>query len=215
MYTTLASHIATNLNLGELAYLATMAKDIHSTKNMVLDSSPNGFLVNTTGDSGAFILWPKTGNFDTINAAIQTVFESTTTQARAIATATRETQATSTIQTKQTFASNKIEIQNGTWIPGLAARLQKRWQEAGLTVPSVGNSLNRPLFKTVIFTLNQNVNQKVLNYITKDLHTSSTSTLPYWLEETYDNASTTESEVGMKYNTESDILVILGTDTQK
>jgi LCP family protein required for cell wall assembly len=213
MYNSLSAHIATNLNLGELAYLATIAKNINTTKNLVFDSSPTGYLVNTTGDNGAFILWPKTGNFDTINTAIQTVFTATNTQALSIAPPTIA--ITSKNASTSLFAPTRIEIKNGTWIPGLAARMEKKWDDAGLTVTSVGNSLKRPIEKTLVFTINPKADAKVLAYILKELRTTSSTILPDWLQENYDNITTPEDETGMKYNRDSDILVILGTDTQK
>lgn len=68
-------HVKTDLQLGEIKKLANMAKDIDTTKiiQKVLDTSPDGFLVN--GDiGGAYVELPRTGNFDEIRQYVHSIF---------------------------------------------------------------------------------------------------------------------------------------------
>ncbi len=211
MYDSAVKHISTNMNIAELTYLASTAKNASASKKLVLDSSNDGYLINTTGENGAFMLSPKTGNFDTINTAIQNVF--------------------GIVSSKQTPglikndfeislpASNlnkiKIEIENGTWIPGLAARTEKKLEDKGYHIIMVSNSLIRPIQHSVIYLLSDKVSVASTAELSKLLQAASTRTLPGWLSETYDNTSTPEDETGMKYNKDADILIILGTDTKE
>lgn len=218
IYSSLSHHVSTNLNFAEMAYLASLADDINNSKRLVLDSAPGGYLINTTGENGAFMLAPKTGNFESINLAISDIFTNATLttnvptptyyQSTTLVTPTNTPSATVT-------SSPKIEIENGTWIPGLAARMQKKLQDKGFEVIMVGNSLKRPIEKTVIYVLNNRVNRSAVEQLSKVLSAANTNTLPEWLSDSYDDPNTVENEAGMKYNKDADVLIILGTDTKE
>ncbi len=207
MINSVSSHVITNLDFGQIMYLASIAKDIQgNSRALVLDNSPSGYLVSTTGESGAFLLSPKTGNFDTINLAIKNIFETAS-----------ETVSTPVIapENKPLLPTAKVELQNGTWRAGLASRIKKYLEEKGISVLSIGNSLKRPIEKTVIYLINPNANKDALYTIAHQLKAESTTALPAWLKESYDNPATTDDEAGMKYNKDADILVILGDDTKE
>ncbi len=211
MYDSAVSHISTNLNLAELTFLASITKDITASKKLVLDSSPNGYLINTTGESGAFILSPKTGNFDTINLTIQNVFSPNSVES--LPTLVKTSSEISSTGFNQNIP--KMEIENGTWIPGLAARTEKKLEDKGYQVIMVSNSLVRPIQHSVIYLLSDKVSTSSTARLSELLQAASTRTLPNWLLETYNNTSTPEDETGMKYNKDADILIILGTDTKE
>lgn len=211
IYDSLTAHLNTNLNIAELTYLASAARDTALSKKLVLDSSPNGYLINTTGESGAFILSPKTRNFDTINLAIQNIFNSDNpSQTSTFANSGSKISLANYNQT-----GPKIEIENGTWTPGLAARTEKKLEDNGYHVIMVSNSLIRPIKHTVIYLLSDKVTISSTAGLSKLLEAASSRTLPYWLLQNYDNTSTPEDETGMKYNKDADILIILGTDTKE
>ncbi len=215
--TTLRSHISTNLDVGQLLYLGTFAKDITgSIRNLVLDNSPNGYLISTTGESGAFLLFPKTGDYTTINTAIDQIFQTTSTIATvASATPITTTPSKAPATLPSLVTTSKVEIQNGTWRAGLASRLKDRLTEQGLRVIGVGNSLKRPIDKTAIYVLNLSVSATTTKALSAYFKAPVLTVLPDWLQESYDNPYTTEQETGMKYNKDADILIILGTDTQE
>ncbi len=211
MYDSAVKHTSTNLNIAELTFLASTAKNAFAGKKLVLDSSTDGYLINTTGENGAFMLSPKTGNFDTINTAIQNVF--------GLVSSKQTPGLNKTDSGISLSVSNlnkiKIEIENGTWIPGLAARTEKKLADKGYNVIMVSNSLARPVQHSVIYLLSDKVNASSTAELSRLLEAASTRTLPSWLSETYDNTSTPEDETGMKYNKDADILIILGTDTKE
>ena len=117
IFTSLSQHIITNFDFGQTMYLVSLAKEINSDeiKTLVIDDSPNGFLKSIIGEDGAYLLVPKSGNFSEINSAINNIFE-------APGTVTVYTpEQNKPAPTIAIVPSVKIEIQNGTWQPGLAA----------------------------------------------------------------------------------------------
>lgn len=209
MYDSVMAHISTNMNTAELTYLASTAKDMTQSKKLVLDSSINGYLINTTGENGAFMLSPKTGNFDTINSAIANIFN------LEIAASNPLSAPAVTPTLIGANSDLKIEIENGTWIPGLAARTQNKLEAKGYHIIMVSNSLRRPIQHSIIYRLTPMANVSSTAVLSQIMLAANTDTLPDWLSESYDNTSTPEDETGMKYNKDADILIILGTDTKE
>jgi LCP family protein required for cell wall assembly len=234
IYESLSSNIATNLEFSQMLYLASMARDVDTSKikHLVLDSSVNGYLYSYIADTGAFLLAPKGDNFDAINMAIANVFNTNfssvipteTTLALApvkIASGTSVTSSasiptstySSTSTQKLAFLENgKIEIQNGTWRAGLASRIQSRLSDQGFNIITIGNSALRPISTTTIYLINPTVSNEIVSYLVEQVKGRLATTLPEWLNDEYDNEKTTESEVGAKYNPQTDILIILGND---
>ncbi len=201
--TSLSQHITTNLDFGQMMYLVSMAKDINSdqVKTLVLDDSPNGFLKSTTGEDGAYLLVPKTGNFTDINYAINNIFIATSTAAPVHATYYTDYTETKPTTTSAIIPTVKIEIQNGTWHAGLAAIKKQELEKDGLLISAVGNSAKRPISTTTIYLMHSGVSSTVIATLADKLHASATATLPEWLQSAY-NAS----------DSPSDIIVILGED---
>lgn len=211
IWSSLSEHVSTNLDFGQLMYAANLGKEVSDQpKTLVLDNSLDGYLISTTGESGAFLLSPKTGDFATINSAIKNIFEVTTKPSIPASPLAANTQPEKLITP---ILTGKIEIQNGTWRVGLAARLNKQLSDKGFNVIAVGNSLKRPVASTTIYLLQTNVDSKVTNKLSAELHSIVATTLPDWLKPAYDNTASPEDESGMKYNHDADLLVILGNDT--
>ncbi|MFA7653771.1 MAG: LCP family protein [Candidatus Magasanikbacteria bacterium] len=210
MLNTLSSHIITNLNFGQIMYLAGLAREMNNNfKTLVLDNSPDGFLYSYFGQNGAFLLGPKNENFNNINLAIKNVFTENNSQTVATTDSVISTPANQSV-----FSTAKIELQNGTWRVGLAAKYQAQLEAQGFTIATIGNSSKRPLEKTAIYIINQTAATEIINNLEKELGIKSTATLPDWLMEAYDYPDTANIEIGLKYRPDTDILVILGEDKQ-
>lgn len=213
IYSSLSSHIATNLNFGQLMYAAGLAKQISAPpKTMVLDNSPDGFLVSSTGESGAFLLSPKTGDFADINAEIKNILETNKRGGAARARISESAGPTVGTQSSTRAYGGTIEIQNGTWRVGLAARFNKELSDKGFNVIAVGNSLKRPIATTTLYILQETAPKETISALKSELRAQASATLPEWLEAAYDNPATGEDERGMKYNRDSELLLILGND---
>lgn len=225
IWKSLSSNIDTNLEFNQLLHLAKLSQDIDTSKikNLVIDSSPNGYLYSYIASTGAFMLAPKGGDFEAINTSITNIFDPNFNIEIPLSQpiASKVTPVTNTIKsskipnTSTTFHSldflsqTKIEIQNGTWLAGLASRLQSKLAEHGLNIIKIGNSTKRPITTTTIYLLNQSVSNDITTYISKQVDGKLETELPKWLQTEYNNPNSTENELGKK----ADILIILGTDT--
>ena len=197
IFTSLSQHIITNFDFGQTMYLVSLAKEINSDeiKTLVIDDSPNGFLKSIIGEDGAYLLVPKSGNFSEINSAINNIFE-------APGTVTVYTpEQNKPAPTIAIVPSVKIEIQNGTWQPGLAAIKKQELEKDGLLISFIGNSAKRPIATTTIYILNKNASSTIVASLSSKLHAPSTTTLPEWLQRAYNASSSSK-----------DIIVILGED---
>jgi hypothetical protein len=169
-----------------------LARDL-DTKNIitvVLDTSPNGYLVNGTGANGAFILSPKSGNFAEINTLIASVF-SNEEQTIANDTPLQETNDLG-------FDDIRVEIQNGTWRAGLAARIRDQLQKEKFSISAIGNTDERPQLASGIYNINQAIDVGALDTLKETLR------IP--IKETPSDLITASS---------TDILIILGEDFQE
>lgn len=186
-------------------YLANLAKDADKNiKMLVLDNSETGYLKSYIADSGAYILAPKTGNFDDINLAIANVFDNSH---------TKIAQNLST-ENKSIFPTGKIQILNGTWRAGLAAKYQQELQEKGFSTLPAANSPKRPIDMTTIYVVNPKISNDILLALQKEITARIEKGLPEWINNGSNNtnSSTQEANPNLKFNTEADILIILGSD---
>ncbi len=184
---TLDSHFTTNMSSDEMVAFVKLARDLqlNSIQTLVLDSSPNGYLQNGFSPDGAFILEPKTGSFDSIQYAIQNIFD-------VIPPAADDTPA----QEAPRFPGANIEVQNGTWQAGLAARIGKELTDKHLTVTKVGNTIHRPLKESGIYLMKPTAPAEVVDAV------KTTLSLPV----------RTSPPPDEKTEPDTDILIILGQD---
>jgi len=220
IFDSISEHVTTNMDFGQLMYLAGLAKQMNGDiKTLVLDDTPNGFLKPITSEDGAFMLVPKTDSFTKIDEAINDVFEATSTQY--IATPLQESKPAQVA----ILPSANVEIQNGTWRLGLAARTRQDLEDMGVGVSSISNCYMRPVSTTAIYVLNPKAPADVLKKLSDHFNIQPTTILPDWLQKDYDtSASSTEAATttaaasstaagAPKYKANTEILIILGEDT--
>lgn len=194
----LSAHVATNLDFGQLMYLSGLARNINGEiKMMVLDNQTDGYLNSYIAPNGAFVLTPKTGNFDDINSAIKNIFSDTV----------AKTAPTAPTENKPIFTTAKIEVQNGTWHVGLAAKTGARLQDNGFTSLPAGNAAERPITTTTIYVKNTKIDQEIVMALNRIIGGAIETGLPEWMTVVDTSASPT-----LKYNPEADIIVVLGED---
>jgi len=212
IFQSLNNHVATNLDFGQMMYLGSIARDMSGNiKNLVLDNSNDGFLVSANTPTAGFTLLPKTGNFNEINQAITDVFLSLTQPLDDIKQTTNTTTSVVPAQNNQSiFPKAKIEIQNGTWQVGLASRIQDKLKEKGFPINKIGNAIKRPIATTSIYLIRSDVSPEVVNDLKNILSAEVSLSVPEWLKNEYDDLTTQENESGLKYQADTDILVILG-----
>lgn len=221
IWQSLSANLATNLEAGQIAYLFSILKNIDTSriKNFVLDNSPTGCLTAYIAPSGAYILAPKTGSFDEINAAVKKIFDPDFQPAAFFASAKPGATSGSgtTVPSPSGFtpaATAKVEIFNGTWRAGLASRYQDKLADEGFSVINIGNSPLRPFSETVLYLTNPGIASSAVERLNKIVPGKIETRLPEWLTPEYDNPKTMENEMGPKYSEGADILIILGTDAK-
>lgn len=188
----LEKHIETNMQFADIMYFLKLMRglDVQQVITAVLDDSPNGFLKANFTESGAYVLEPKTDGWDNVIDYIKNIFE----KGESRVDDTPEQPAAPITPTE---ADAKIEVQNGTWIPGLAARARKRLEDKGFVIADVGNSETRPQPTGGIYNLtNKDVTGKLTD-LQRELHLPIKKELP----------------TGVTAISTTDILVLLGEDT--
>lgn len=240
IFDSLAAHIKTNLNIGQIIYLGNLVKNTGTddVKNLVLDSGINGFTVPYIGNNGAFMLAPRGGKMDYINYAIAKIFLNVTTTPNWTAVINDESiykfseeksnvSSTDKRHTIPIWPNVKIEIYNGTWRAGLASRYQSKLSDEGFNVINVGNADNRPVEKTTIYLATKDLQQEILDALTKEIPGKIVSSLPQWylvkfstptssLPNNYEGLEDEENEEKTLTNPLiSDILIVLGTDAKE
>lgn len=187
-------NVSTNLSIWEMLRLWELSKDVNRDQitNKVLSDAPDGLLVASQGEDGAYILIPRTGNFSQIKTLIQNIFETTTpAEKTTVATPVKISQPASVL------------IYNGTWIIGLASRTAAKLIDAGFSISQTANAPLRDYSESIAYDLSAGKNQnawKMLQNITK---AQAAKELPDWLASYIASTSPT------------DFVVILGTEADK
>ncbi len=195
----LENHLTTNMEFSELISLARIGKSIgtENIRSLVLDTSANGYLVNYFSDGGAFMLAPRTGNFAATNAAIAQVFEETQAKTVAAQPATNSEIKTNSLTPKKSVTAEPIlEIQNGTWNAGLAARVRRRLEFRDLTITTIGNYTAKPLHQSRMYINTKIVPQSLTDLLVEELKIPASSELP----------------TTIPYSTSTNVLIVLGDD---
>ncbi|MCF6276771.1 MAG: LCP family protein [Candidatus Magasanikbacteria bacterium] len=185
---TLDRHITTNMEFADIVTFMKVIKEDLDTKNIktfVLDNSPNGYLKNIVGANGAYMLQPKTGDFGEINYLIANIFEAQPQKPQIVAEQ----------NSPKYYSDAKIEIQNGTWIAGMAARLENKLEKKGFDVGELGNTAERPQQLSGIYIIGSDQKTDTAKALKEELGIS--------IRKLPNNLTFTSS---------SDILIILGTD---
>jgi len=167
-------NVSTNLSAWEMLRLWELSKDVNRDQiiNKVLSDAPDGLLVASQGEDGAYILMPRTGNFSQIRTLVQNIFETT---------APSEKPPVS--PPKQISQPASVLIYNGTWIIGLASRTAAKLIDSGFSIAQTGNAPMRDYGQSFAYDLSAGKNNeawKMLRDITK---AEEKSELPDWLKE--------------------------------
>jgi len=190
--TTLDKHITTNMQFADIVTFMKIIKEDLDTKNIktfVLDNSTDGYLENTVGENGAYMLQPKTGNFDEINNLITNIFNAETQQPQIIS---------ATQESPNYYGDATIEIQNGTWVAGMAARIESRLEKKGFNIGELGNTEERPYLLSGIYIIGNDTKTDTANALKEEL-----------------GISIRKPPNSLTFASSSDILIILGTDFEE
>lgn len=192
----LDNHMSTNLKVWEIIKLWSISKDINKDDivNKVLDNTPNGLLVDARGLDGAYILTPRSGDFDEIKYLAHNIFSNAPIEEK----------------TKVTVEKSTIDIRNGTWINGLASQNALDIEKLGFEIIRIGNASRQNFQKSVIYDLTYGGKQQSLEALKERTNANVSFELPDWL--TNDIAN----EISVNQNpVQPDFILILGQDADK
>ncbi len=217
-----ANHVSTNLTFNDLLAMAGFARTIESekVKTVVLDDNGRDLLTGVRNQLGD-VLVPRSGSFKAINELIANVFSPSTTLTRITVKDVSTPAATSTksapITVKPTSLAERLvalEIQNGTWEVGLAAKLKKDLEGQGIPVRSIGNTTERPIGASGLYVINESATPTA-RALAQKLQLDLITKLPNWILEPYTNPSSSGSWSAASSTqplTPPDLIIVLGTD---
>ncbi|MFH1286414.1 MAG: LytR C-terminal domain-containing protein [Candidatus Magasanikbacteria bacterium] len=163
--------------------------DTSNINTVVLDNSVDGYLKNGYSPDGAFILEPKSGNFDEIKQLISGVFEIA--EVKKNDTPVQETE-------DKRLEDAAVEIQNGTWQAGLAARVKSILQKKEFIITDIGNTEERPQMQSGIYSVSGKNMGDVVDALKNEL-----------------GIPAKEKTKAFTWATSTDILIILGEDYEE
>ncbi len=156
----LDKHINTNMEWWEVVALYKLTKnlDYENMINRVLEDGPGKPLIQSRYGA-AEVLEPRNDNYDEIKLIAHNIFS----EESSAPTAPEPAAAT-----KGRSLQPIIEIQNGTWILGLAAKTKVELEGKGVKITDIGNAQARDYSKTTVYDMSNGRFKKTL-YQIRDL----------------------------------------------
>ncbi len=193
----LSDSIDTDISVWEIIRLWDKYRDVDKANisSFVFSNSPEGFLVDSRGEDGAYILVPSSGNFQKINNHIKGIFGDTSTSSSL---------SDKTAELPKIDINAKVIVLNGTWITGLAGTTAGTLQADGFDIVQVGNAGVRDYSDSIIYDLSFGAKNEQLEYMKDSLDAKQASEIPTWLSDVI-NAQASSSP---------DFVLILGTSAQ-
>jgi len=214
MYEMVKENVATNLTTAEMVELVKMSRkiDTDNISSEVLSTGP-GSPLYATSINGAYMILPRGGTWDGVRAIAENILDEGEELAGAAADSTTDGEAT--------IGSNavaRIEIQNGTNIPGLAYTASLVLKENEFSVVKIGNALYRDNVKTIIYDLTNGKKSEELNELRSLLGADISTTTSGWIfaPDLVPTIVTLTDETGKDTATVEniDFLVILGESSK-
>lgn len=191
-----SDNLATNVKIWEVVKLWDIVKDASGDQivTKVLDNGPGGLLVDGRSPEGAYILEPRSGDFSEIHYLVENVFS----------------EAPPLQKSEIVKEYPTVEIQNGTWVNGLAQRTATDLEKYGFEVVDMANASNQDHIETTVFDLTYGEKIKALEIIKEQTGARIHYGLPDWLaaEIAARNAERTDL-------VQPDFIVILGQNADK
>lgn len=127
LYKTFNASVDTDISAQEAVKLAHLLKDISadSIRHVVLDNSPTGYLKDATGSEGAYLLVPKSGNYNDLKTLAQNLLDNPE------------------VNTEKAT----LYLENGTGVTGLAEKISDKLKLLGWDKVEIANA-NKSDFQT-------------------------------------------------------------------
>ncbi|MEI6836125.1 MAG: LCP family protein [Candidatus Falkowbacteria bacterium] len=184
----LSEHIDTNISVTDMIALWDGYKNIDHSNiiNKVIDNSAGGLLVDQTGVDGAYLLMPRSGNYNNVKTFVQDIFNDNPVA----------------VEVKPLEQKVNLQIINGTWVTGLASKIATPLETYNFNIAKIGNGVERNLTKSAIYDLSYGRNDQAIKTLTDLTGATLSYDNPSWLTALKTNTST------------PDLVLILGTDAE-
>ncbi|MFH1509377.1 MAG: LCP family protein [bacterium] len=197
----LGNHMETNLEPWEMLRLADLGKNISkdSFSSHVIDNASTGLLQSTISPLGAYILQPTAGDYFEIKDYVSNIFNNEI--------ASEEEMAEQAI----------IEIQNGTYIPGMAASAESALEQRDYNVNLIRNAEEQTYDHTVIYDYTSGNAPKTISYLQDyfnmaEVITSENNSNQELINPTSYEFAVTEIDKTLNQFDTATIVVVLGQD---
>lgn len=177
LFETVKDSLVTNLQTWETIRLAQSVSDIKTSDISMHVMSDQNVLVNGMTDEGSFVLRPKNGDWGGLMAFAADVFN-----------------ASGDVGAPAAAAPVRIEVQNGTTVPGLAQRTANSLMAAGFNVSKIGNAPEHAYDNSVIYDLTKGKRTEAVGKIRSVVNANVAASLP----------------VSIQTPPDADFLIILG-----
>ena len=210
LYEMVKDNVATNLSTGEMVNLVKLSRkiDTDNVSSEVLSTGP-GSPLYATSINGAYMILPRGGTWDEVREIAKNILDDGEELTGASGSSTGTTSSN---------APAKVEIQNGTNIPGLAYAASLELKENEYNVVKIGNALKRDKSKTVIYDLTNGEKSEELNELRSLLGADISTTTSGWIfaPDLVPTSVTLTDEPGKVTATMDniDFLVILGASSK-
>ncbi len=187
----IGQHNRTNLQLWEILRLAKMAGSLQTDSMItkVLDDSPDNLLKSATTQDGAYILLPKSGNFDAVKLLAKNIF----------------------MENLIAKERPRIELQNGSQVAGLAAQISQELGAESFDVINVKNAARRDFTQTVIYDFTGGTKPNSLDRLKNFFNTQIVgNAVPVKIQNGTLNANALKNVANSAVS--PDFLVVLGAD---
>ncbi len=151
-------HVKTDMQLFEIERLAKIVKDIDASKviSKVLDTSPDGLLVDYSADSRGYIELPKSGNFSDIQEFAHSIF----------------------VDSYLKNEAANIDVQNGTQKNGLATTVGKMLKAYGYNITSMTTAADQNTATTVLYDYTGGKKPYTIKYLESRLNVKVKTATP-------------------------------------
>jgi len=189
----LKDNISTNMKIWEMIKLWNLTKHVQETAviSKVLSNQPNGLLMDTTGQDGAYLLLPRTSNFSEVQYLFDHIFEG----------------APENVKIKVSSEQAKVKILNGTWINGLAGKTATDLEKFSFNIVGIGNCSRQNFERSVIYDLTFGAKKDSLELLKEKTGANVSFDLPDWLKEDLKNEIASGT-----LRAQPDLILILGQD---
>jgi len=183
----LQDNVDTNLNLNEMMAFTKIAygydSETNAIKSVVLDDRADGPL-RANSYNGSFVLEPRYDDYSEIKFITANIFETDPVYVVPTRdTSIPEVQIENPVVSQETA---RIEIQNGTFVNGLAGANKQTLVDLGYEVVKVGNADKQNYRETIIYDLTDTPFPKTESFLAENFSSNIQTSIPLGISSTAD-----------------------------